>query len=365
MRTTLFTLFACLLSSVSLAHKPSDAYITLSANAQGASGYWDIAVVDLDAALGLDSNRNGELTWGEIKQQQAQIVDYASKRLSMSQGALTCPLQLAAPTTVDHSDGTYLRFALTAACVLEKNQAVTLQYSLLRGVDPHHRGIAALNLFGVASTQVLNNQADAQSPSARRSSAFLDFVREGIVHISIGLDHVLFIILMVASAVRPFAFAPRKALWPLVGLITAFTVAHSLTLGLALFGWANVSSRWVEPSIAATVLLCALDVIKPFLRGPRWAYAFGFGLLHGLGLASALTALNLATEQRLLALFGFNVGVEIGQIVIALLAFGALQIIAATKIGVLTTTRFAALPVALVALIWFGERINDTKWLPF
>lgn len=366
MRALLISALTWLVCSAALAHKPSDAYLTLNATAQGVTGHWDIAVVDLDAALALDSNGDGAVTWGEVKQHNAAVMGYAAKSLLLTQGAQACALQWATPTTIDHSDGTYLRFGLAAACPLQASSPLTIQYALLRGVDPQHRGIAALNVFGAASTRVLSNQAQAAHSSGQSSSsAFLDFVREGFVHISIGLDHVLFIILMVAAAVRPFAGAPAKALWPLAGLVTAFTVAHSLTLGLALFGFANVSARLVEPAIAATVLICALDVVKPFLRGPRWLYAFAFGLLHGLGLASALTAINLATEERLLALFGFNVGVEIGQLAIALMAFAVLQVIAATKFGLANTTRFAALPVALVALVWLGERVNDTKWIPF
>ncbi len=359
--STLLMFFVC---SHVFAHKPSDAYLTLNAGAQGLSGHWDIAVVDLDAALALDDNHNGEVTWGEVKQKRDALLAYAAKSLTVSQGSTACALQLNPPTTIDHSDGTYLRFVFNAGCNMYADKVLAIDYAMMRGVDPHHRGIAALNVFGSTSTRVLNNQATA-TPTSGAFSAFVDFVREGIVHISIGLDHVLFIVLMVAAAVRPFALWPRKALWPLAAMVTAFTVAHSLTLGLALFEWVNVSSRWIEPAIAATVLICAIDVVRPFLLGPRWLYAFAFGLLHGLGLASALTALKLASEDRLLALLGFNVGVEIGQLVIALVAYAVLRSVVAAKINVATVSRFAALPVAFIALIWLGERLSDSKWIPF
>ncbi len=106
-----------------------------------------------------------------------------------------------------------------------------------------------------------------------------------------------------------------------VRLVTAFTIAHSITLGLAATGVVNPPSRWVETGIALSVALTAVNNLRPFLPGPPWVLAFAFGLLHGFGFAGVLLDLGLTTNALFASLAGFNLGVELGQLVIVLAAF--------------------------------------------
>jgi hypothetical protein len=108
-----------------------------------------------------------------------------------------------------------------------------------------------------------------------------------------------------------------------VKVVTAFTLAHSLTLSLAALGMISLPSRVVESTIALTVFLGALNILFPVVKERRWALALGFGLVHGLGFASVLSDLGLTSTHLIEALIGFNVGVELGQLVIVLMLMPA------------------------------------------
>jgi hypothetical protein len=133
----------------------------------------------------------------------------------------------------------------------------------------------------------------------------------GIEHILLGIDHLLFVLGLLLIVKGP---------WMLVKTITAFTVAHSITLGLATLGFVNVPSRPVDAAIALSIVFLAVEILHA--RQGRtgltyhhpWVVAFGFGLLHGLGFAGALTGIGLPPSEIPVALLFFNVGVEIGQL---------------------------------------------------
>jgi hydrogenase/urease accessory protein HupE len=145
------------------------------------------------------------------------------------------------------------------------------------------------------------------------------FVREGVHHIFIGPDHILFVLALVLLGGR---------LWSQVKIITAFTVAHSVTLALATLGLVHPSSRVVESTIALSIVVVGLHDLRQLRRGagapagpdPRAVLAFAFGLVHGFGFASALAEMDLPRAALAWSLAAFNIGVEIGQVTIVLLA---------------------------------------------
>src|SRR5437588_1439210 len=137
------------------------------------------------------------------------------------------------------------------------------------------------------------------------ATGWFDFVRLGVEHILSGYDHLLFLVALLATA---------RGLWSVVRIVTAFTLAHSVTLTLGALGIVSIPDRIIEPLIAATIVWVALEnllVAEPDRK--RWIWSFGFGLVHGLGFASALTELGLNGTELVRALVGFNLGVEIGQ----------------------------------------------------
>jgi hypothetical protein len=202
--------------------------------------------------------------------------------------------------------------------------------------------------------------------------SLMEFVREGVVHIWTGFDHLLFLtaLLLPAVLVRSggrWQAAPdgRGVIGSVAGIVTAFTLAHSLTLALAVLGVVSPPSRWVESLIAVSVIAAALDNLRPLIPGPRWAMAFVFGLVHGFGFASVLIDLNLPTETLAVGLVGFNLGVEAGQLAVvgALLplAYCARQTAAYPR----RVVGFGSIVIALVASGWLVDRAFDMKWMPF
>ncbi len=153
----------------------------------------------------------------------------------------------------------------------------------------------------------------------------------------------------------------RAALLEVLWVVTAFTVAHSITLSLAALQIIELPSRLVESAIAASVVLAAANNLWPVVERRRWLVAFSFGLIHGFGFASVLTELGLPKDALVLSLLGFNLGVEVGQLgIVAIflpLAY-AMRHSVLYKKGVFVG---GSLLTMLVALVWLAERLLNLK----
>ena len=370
-------------SGAALAHKPSDSYLVLSAAAKPGSleGRWDIALRDLDVALALDADGDGSITWGEVRARHAEIATYALARLAVHADGAACRIEAGAQQIDTHTDGAYTVLPLNVACpAAAAAKKLDIEYRLFADLDPQHRGLLSLTLQpGTTRAAVLGPQAAVQSFDAARPNRWqqwADYVREGVWHIWIGLDHILFLVSLLLPAVLVLAgrpphsaasFAPVErfapAAWEVLRIVTAFTVAHSITLSLATLGLVELPSRAVESVIAASVVVAALNNVWPLFTGRRWAVAFGFGLIHGFGFASVLSDLGLPGDALLLALFGFNVGVELGQLAIVAvflpLAFALRRTVLYRK-GIVVG---GSVVIALLAAVWFVERAFSVKLL--
>lgn len=300
--------FICFLIAVLLmlhptahAHKPSDSYLRLSIDRERIAGQWDVALRDLEYAIGLDLNGDGNITWGELRSRHAAIADYVLPRLDVIADGAPCSRSIANQLVDYHTDGAYavLRFGIECA---RAPTALTVTYSLFADLDPQHRGILRLDYRSSTRTAVFGADHPKQTFKLDAANAWtqsLTFVREGVWHIWIGLDHILFIIALLLPCVlyrerhgwRP-ASQFRPAFWNVLKIVTAFTLAHSITLSLAALGVINLPSRFVESAIAASIVIGALNNVYPVVQTRLWLVAFGFGLLHGFGFASVLATLD-------------------------------------------------------------------------
>ena len=341
------------------AHKPSDSYLALEAQGDALRGQWDIALRDLEYAVGLDANGDGEITWGELRAKQAEVSAYALARLALR----GCALTPEALQVDEHTDGAYAVLRFGASCGAALPAEIELEYRLFADLDPTHRGLLRARFGARTVTGVLGPDQPRFTLSAEghsRVAQFLDYGREGVWHIWIGIDHLLFLIALLLPAVLA---APRfaPAFWEVFKVVTAFTLAHSITLALAALGVISLPSRLVESAIAASVIVAALNNLWPVVREGRWLVAFGFGLVHGFGFASVLAELGLPQDTLLLALVGFNLGVEAGQLVIvgAFLPLAYLQ----RDTWIYRRVVFAggSALIVLVAALWLVERAFDAK----
>ncbi len=313
-----------------LAHKPSDSYLTLDVDGDTIDGQWDIALRDLDFALGLDANQDGDITWGEVKAKHAEIDAYALSRLRLGPAGAPCPASATEHLIDDHSDGAYAVMRFTATCAAAP-KSLAVGYRLFFDIDPQHRGLLRLEYQGAT--------APASSASTRPISSFTlgASVEVGAVprlratkacwHIWTGFDHILFLLSLLLPAVLVRSTTPGRrwepaasfadSFWDVVKVVTAFTLAHSITLSLAALGV-------VEPAVAAGRVgdrrcrwcLRRSTTSARSCIGSRWLIAFCFGLIHGFGFARCSTDLGLPQESLLIALVAFNLGVELGQLAI-------------------------------------------------
>ena len=207
---------------------------------------------------------------------------------------------------------------------------------------------------------------DLDNPSTWK--AFTGTVVLGMDHIFIGTDHILFVLVLLLPAVMVFSLAEGWApvqsfgagLWRVIKIATSFTIAHSITLALGGLGIVELPSKLVETIIALSIVATAFHNLKPIFANREALIAFAFGIFHGFGFAGLLSDLGVGRGQRVLSLFGFNVGVEIGQAFIILLLFPALYLLRRTTLYP-WILRVGSMLLALVATIWAIERIFETE----
>ena len=170
MRALLFALLLCVQASAQ-AHKPSDSYLALSVSGEKVTGQWDIALRDLDFALNLDQDGNGELTWDEIRAQHGAIAAYALGRLELANGTTACPVTAGEQLIDNHTDGAYTVLRFSAVCP-SKIEALGVNYRLFAELDPQHKGLLKLDSEGVTSTAIFSPESARQSLSLRAENLF-------------------------------------------------------------------------------------------------------------------------------------------------------------------------------------------------
>lgn len=355
------------------AHKPSDSYLTLRVADARVEGQWDIALRDLEFAIGLDANGDGEITWAELKARHDEIAAYALARLELRSDLRACPMRATGHLVDQHSDGAYAVLRFEADCAAQVRD-LDARYRLFFDFDAQHKGLLRLESSLGTQTGVFSADRSIQRFELAAASVlaqFVSFLREGIWHIWIGADHVLFVLSLLLPAVLVYELSRWKpasrfapAFWDVVKVVTSFTVAHSITLSLAALGVISLPSRLVESAIAASVVLAASNNLYPVVLGRRWIVAFFFGLVHGFGFASVLADLGLPQNALLLALLGFNLGVEVGQLVIVTAFVPFAFALRATVFYRLVIVAGGSALVTLIALLWFAERAFKLELIP-
>ncbi len=366
-RLALCLFLLCAWMHTAQAHKPSDSYLSLSVHGQQVEGQWDIALRDLDFAIGLDGNGDGALTWDEIRARHEAIAAYALQRLQVARDQGACPLTAVEQLIDHHTDGAYNVLRFQATCPGGALANVHVGYTLFADLDPQHKGLLKINSDGTTQTAIFDPDSPRQTISLAapdRLAQFGAYVKHGVWHIWIGYDHILFLLSLLLPAVLLPGLREQQrlkaAFHDVLKVVTAFTLAHSITLSLASLSLVSLPSRWVESAIAASVILAALNNLLPLFRGKRPIATFAFGLIHGFGFASVLRDLGLPQGSLLASLLGFNVGVEIGQLAIVAAFLPLAWLLRKTWFyrQVLTV---GSLAIALVACVWLVERVADIK----
>ncbi|ULQ45558.1 HupE/UreJ family protein [Flagellatimonas centrodinii] len=373
-RRLISLLVLALLTGPVAAHAPSDSYLRLAVEGATVEGRWDVALRDLDYALRLDADGDGAITWGEVRQRETEITALLRSRLAVEADTQRCTLDVAPLAVVQLNDGPYLSLPLQGQCATVP-QRLTLRYGLFFELDPQHRGLLQLRLgdqtrLGVFAPdrRSLDFEAGVLSPGR----AFRQYFREGLFHIAIGLDHLLFLAGLLLPAVvwrqaGGWVAAPRArdALVDVLRIITAFTAAHALALTLASLGVLTLPTRLTEAAVAATIVFAAINNLWPMVRRRLWVVAFGFGLIHGAGYASVLTDLGVSSTTLALALLGFNLGVEGMQVAAAAVFVPLAFLLRHRPFYQWGVVALGSAVVAALGGVWFVERAFNLRFTFF
>lgn len=355
-------LLAC--SSYAVAHSLSVSHLDVAVPENGGPLRLelDLSVRDLALTLPLDANADGNVTWGEITAVRADIEALVASGLVVTGGNNACSLRPTSLATRRYDDGAYVALGLEARCA--GGVPTSLRYTLFSDRDPQHRAVVTMDIGGRRSTAIAGPGSSVIGLGAAGTHPFRDFLREGVHHILIGYDHIAFLL----SLLLPVVLRRVKGRWEPVEnlrsaatqaavIVTAFTIAHSITLSLAALEWVVPSSRWIEAAIAASVLLAALNNIRPVVTDRLWMAAFGFGLIHGFGFAGALSELGLPTGARVLSLLGFNLGVEAGQLGLVLGFLPFLYLARSRRWYREGGMQVMSLAIAVLAAWWLQDRV--------
>jgi len=363
-------------SGAAWAHSSSNSYLTLSAPTGPLTLRADVHLRDVDLMFDLDADRDGQVTWGETQMRSAELASWLDQGLQLGTAGQKCRLGPADLQASQHADGTYLSAQWTPDCPGLSDLArvnLTLRYGLIFEQDSLHRGLLKVDLPDFQSSALLSPERPEALVSRADSSAWRVFGRyivEGVWHIWIGIDHIVFLLslLMLAPLLPsrqritqwPAARQARPVLIDVLAVVTAFTVAHSITLGLTIMEWLTPPPDLVEPAIALSVVLAALNNLLGVNSLQRWRLAFVFGLVHGFGFASVLLDLGLPASALLAALGGFNLGVELGQLAIVMVFLPLAWLLRHTRFYRWGVVAGGSASIVVVGLFWTLERMG---WL--
>jgi hypothetical protein len=278
----------------------------------------------------LDADLDGALTWAEVTARQDEIAAYAAARLDLRTGA-PCTLRLAETGTSASGGIGYYDLRLAGTCP-DAAAPLTVASRLLEDIDPDHRLFLTVAGGSTAASAVLGRDTPAASvPVAGVSTGRIlrDYLAAGVAHLLAGPDHIAFLLLLVLPAVTG-ALPGRSAVPSVLASVTAFTLAHALSLSAATLAFLQPPPDLIAALVALTVIVTAVDNLRPILPGPRAAAAVFFGLIHGFGFASVLAESGLTGARFAVALAGFNLGIEAAQIGVLLATAFAL---AALRLG--------------------------------
>jgi hypothetical protein len=333
---------------------PAEGHVTNVSRSQlvveGARVRYRLEMRPLDLAVGakIIADPGEPLTQAAFGANEARMIRYLQERVLVFGDGQSCE---PGPARLDLSafpEGTAVSWVFTCP---EPFQKLLLQYLVFTEVDPHHATVGRLVAGGGVSDFTLG----ADHPEFEISLGALEegapeqawrFFLLGIQHILIGYDHILFLLGLIVASLR----------WGyLLTVITMFTVAHTVTLLLAAFGWVRLPGPLVESVIALSIAYVAFENLGGWGLRWRWAVTFGFGLVHGLGFAAVLAELTRGGETHVASLFTFNLGVEAGQLLIVGAVLPVLLLLNRYRLHA-RVMQFASLGILVIALYWFGER---------
>ena len=378
-RLTLFSAEVCLslmgftgvLNTVH-AHQTGNSYLTISETAGKLNVEFDFIARDLDNLLSVDCKpAEISLLPENLQAMQACITQALQKSLHLEIDEQDLPLGFDSQSVVIHSDGLYVRQQFTASEVPRDAKFLVIKYEFFTQKEQSGRAFVKIELQNEEISSVIDQNQPIQRfalGDAKRWSTIGLFTHEGARHIWEGKDHLLILLSLLLPGlmltIQPAQATSNDQRWTdspalrfALKVITAFTIAHSITLAFSVFGWVSLPEKLIESMIAFSIMVSALLNLQDRFRFSHWKIAFLFGLIHGMGFANGLKDLGLSSFYFLETLFAFNLGVELGQLsAVTVVAIPVLLLIrqAHTKKFLV---KYGSIATFVMASVWLLERL--------
>ena len=374
-------LASCFLSLPALAHQTGNSYLVLTESNGRLQIELDFIVRDLGNLLQPPTPSDAPApvpppaatpTPEQLQAMQPAITQVIQESLGVQLNEETQPLEFVSQSVVLRNDGLYVRQRFTSPSMTSESKFVVVRYSFFNQNDKLGRAFFKLQLGKEEISSVFDSSTQTQRfalGDTKRWSTIGLFTHEGAWHIWGGPDHLLFLLTLLLPGLMLLhratgtpetdSHGTKTAALFALKVITAFTLAHSITLLASVLDVISLPSRWIESAIALSIMISAALNLQTRIQWSQWKLAFIFGLIHGMGFANGLRELGLSQTYFIETVLAFNVGVELGQIA-AVVAVGIPIILLAkqvrTKQLVMT---YGSWGVLLISGIWLVQRLMD------
>ena len=363
------------------AHATGENYVWLNVETDHLQGRFELKLTDLERHFQLDIPEDPEAARSVVRGSADRIQEYLRSRYALAIEGRDLPYEFTGVDVVDTQSelGGFAQYFYRTAEVAPPDR-LEVRNEVLLDTDRFHRSLLCIQYdrrldreYGEEFTALVFGSSKSEQvldfTDVRGLLRVRDFVWQGVIHIWFGIDHVLFLVALLITAVlvlrpKPDATAAdwqpvggfREALWNVVKIVTLFTVAHSITLSLAALDIVRLPSRFVESVIAFSIVLIALNNLFPRLRERSWIVIFFFGLFHGLGFASVMGDLPFRMNNLVQVVLAFNIGVELGQLAIVLAIFPVIYLLRESRMYRPAVLVGGSLAICVVATYWLVTR---------
>ncbi len=346
-------------------------FITFDINSSNPKVLVDFESDNLEKFISLDKNENGIISWSELKAKKEEIKKIVLSHIKVYFDKKECKLKPIGFEVYRRVHQSYIKLPLKINCTHPK-ESVHIKYNLFFDVDKNQKVFVKLSKNSQKPIILSPRVEETTFKLKKRKSSwqmFKEFWVDGVWHIWLGYDHILFLMMLLVPAVYTKNLQPiekfSKVLKEILKIVTAFSIAHSFTLALSVTDTVRINSNFIEVAIALSILFTALNNIFNFLKGEIWIVAFFFGLIHGFGFANVLNDMVDKKSSLATLLVGFNLGVESGQVVIVLAILPIFFFLRKTNFYKVFILRGFSFITAIIATLWAIQRAFGLEILPF
>ena len=365
---TLFLLCVC---GSALAHQTGNSYLTVSETDGRLQLEIDFIVRDLGNLLQTPGQPNEPPPAPDkLLSLQAPITTAIQKSLTIAVDEQAIPLEFLTQSVVLHNDGLYVRQRFSGSALPADAKFIVVRYEFFTQNDKLGRAFFKLVMRNDEISSVFDQTSSIQRfalGETKRWSTIGLFTKEGTKHIWEGADHLLFLLTLLLPGLMLTIRLPdasgnlpatnRAAEKFALKVITAFTLAHSITLACSVFGWVSLPDKLIESLIALSIMVSALLNLQKRFHISHWKLAFLFGLIHGMGFANGLKELGLSSSYFLETLFAFNLGVELGQLSAVILVAVPVLLLARQAEAKQRVLKYGSIAVLLTSMVWLAQRL--------